>query len=203
MKRTLIVGDVHGCAEELASLVLLTRPKRLVLLGDLFTKGPDPAGVWKIIRAQEAEAILGNHDAWVLDAWGRDVGRKRAPISRAAFRWLAKRPLFVRGSGWVAVHAGIHPRRGPKGTPRRDAIAMRRFPSGGEGSPNPFWWELYSGPPLVVYGHDARRGLVDRRPDTLGLDTGCVYGGRLTGYLVEDDRVVSVPAARAYRSVKG
>ena len=36
---------------------------------------------------------------------------------------------------------------------------------------------------MVIYGHDARRGPQDHRPYTLGLDTGCVYGGQLTGYV--------------------
>ena len=52
----------------------------------------------------------------------------------------------------------------------------------------------------MIYGHDAVRGLQDHRPRTLGLDTGCVYGGVLTGYLLEDDRIVSVPAMSRYRS---
>jgi hypothetical protein len=50
----------------------------------------------------------------------------------------------------------------------------------------------------VLHGHDARRGLIDRRPWTLGLDTGCVYGGALTGYLLEEDRLLQVPARRMH-----
>ena len=52
-----------------------------------------------------------------------------------------------------------------------------------------------------MYGHDAARGLQDHRPHTLGLDTGCVYGGALTGYLVEADRLVRVAAQETYRPV--
>jgi diadenosine tetraphosphatase ApaH/serine/threonine PP2A family protein phosphatase len=54
---------------------------------------------------------------------------------------------------------------------------------------------------LVVYGHDAVRGLVDHRPRTLGIDTGCVYGRQLTGYLLEADQLISADAQRVYRPV--
>ena len=76
---------------------------------------------------------------------------------------------------------------------------MRRFPM--DEPEADFWWRQYEGPPLVLYGHDAVRGLQDHRPHSLGLDTGCVYGGQLTGYLLEADRILSVPALAAYRPV--
>ena len=52
---------------------------------------------------------------------------------------------------------------------------------------------------MLVFGHWARKGLV-HRTWVRGLDTGCVWGGRLTAWIAEDDRLVSVPARRAYAS---
>ncbi len=195
MSRTLFVGDVHGCAGELRALLALARPERLVLVGDLFTKGPDPQGVWDIVREWNADAVLGNHDVAVLERWRPG---ERLPL--AAFDWLAARPLWLTGPGWRCVHAGISP-VGLEATRRDELLNLRRWPDGGEGSKNPFWWELVRGPPLTIYGHDARRGLNDRRPHTLGLDSGCVYGGRLTGYMLEEGRVLSVPAERVWKAV--
>ncbi len=200
MSRTLFVGDVHGCSAELRALLDQARAERVILLGDLFTKGPDPAGVWQLVVEHGCESVLGNHDQAVL---GR---RKKASLAgalpRAARTWLAERPLMLEGDGpagpWLAVHAGIDPVRGPAGTSADKATVVRRFPDDADPS-NPFWWELWTGPPLVLYGHDAVRGLVDRRPHSLGLDTGCVYGRQLSGYLLEEDRLLSVPAARVYR----
>jgi hypothetical protein len=58
------------------------------------------------------------------------------------------------------------------------------------------------GPETVVFGHDARQGLVDHRPFgsplCIGLDTGCVYGGMLTAWSPELDRFVQVPARKAW-----
>lgn len=197
MSRTLFIGDVHGCADELAALVREARPTRLILVGDLFRKGPDNLGVWRYVSEMGAEAVMGNHEDRLLRAWGADRAAAGLPDSCRA--WIRDLPLFIEGPGWIAVHAGLHPTLGREGTPRDMALVLRRFPDDTPG--NPFWWERYTGDRLVIYGHDAVRGLRDHRPRTLGLDTGCVYGGRLTGYLLEEDRLVSVPARRAYRSM--
>jgi hypothetical protein len=190
MGRTLFVGDVHGCADELDKLLRKARPTRVVLLGDLFTKGPDPRGVWSLIREWSAEAVLGNHDDDVLSTW--KPGKK---LPKKAHRWLAERPLTLTGRHrdrpWVAVHAGVHPRRGHRATTREQAMHMRTW----KGRP---WYKAYRQERLVLHGHDARGGLVDLRPRTLCLDTACVRGGRLTGYLLEKDRVLSVKARRDY-----
>ncbi len=200
---TLIVGDVHGCAAELAALLAKARPARVMLAGDLFTKGPDAPGVWRIIQDVDAEAVLGNHDHALL----RRPERARAlGLPPAALDWMAALPLTRKVGGGVVpitvVHGGLHPTGGAKATDRRLATTLRRWPDDRDPA-HPFWWQRYTGARLVVYGHDAVRGLQDHRPRTLGLDTGCVYGGWLTGYLVEDDALVSVPAARVYQAPGG
>jgi bis(5'-nucleosyl)-tetraphosphatase (symmetrical) len=64
-----------------------------------------------------------------------------------------------------------------------------------EECPPPFrpWDRFYEGRTLVVHGHWARRGAY-RGKRTMGLDSGCVYGGMLTGWCLEEDRIVQVPA---------
>lgn len=196
--RTLFVGDVHGCAESLRQLLDDARPDRVVLLGDLFAKGPDPGGVWALIRDRGAEAVLGNHDAKMLRLWDTPGETPHHLACRAlpeeARSWIATLPLFRYGAGWVAVHAGLHPQDGVEGTPRRTALVVRRWPDD-ENPEHPFWWRLWNGPPRVFYGHDAVRGLQVHRW-SVGLDTGAVYGNELTGYLLEDEQVVQVPGWR-------
>jgi bis(5'-nucleosyl)-tetraphosphatase (symmetrical) len=52
----------------------------------------------------------------------------------------------------------------------------------------------------IVFGHWAQRGLV-LAPGLRGLDTGCVWGGRLTAWIAEEDRCVDVPAQRAWAAI--
>ena len=187
--RTLFVGDVHACADELEALLELTQPTRIILLGDLFTKGPHPKRLWKLIKKHRMETVLGNHDQYTLLV-------KKKSLPQEAYEWLACAPLFIRGKGFCAVHAGLNP-EGP--TLFEEAIYMRRWPMSQKKAP--FWWKDYRGDILVLYGHDAIRSLQDHRPYTLGLDSGCVYGGSLTGYVLEEDRLYQVKAKKAYRPV--
>ncbi len=78
-----------------------------------------------------------------------------------------------------------------------DARGVRsRFDREPERCPPPFspWDHFYQGDPLVVHGHWARRGHY-RGTKTLGLDSGCVYGGPLTAWCQDEDRIVQIPAA--------
>jgi len=194
MSRTLFVGDVHSCARELEALLELTQPTRVILVGDVFNKGPDPEGTWDLIQQWKVESVLGNHDVAVLKK--AEDGDLRAPA--AALRWLQDLPLTLETDDWVVVHGGLNPTG--EETTKEQCISLRRWPDDSDPH-NPFWWELYRGHRMVLYGHDAVRGLQDHRPNTLGLDTGCVYGGALTGFIFEEDRLVSVPALKAYKPI--
>jgi hypothetical protein len=208
--RTLVVGDVHGCADELAELLDRVGPERVVLVGDLFTRGPDPLGVWRHIDLAGAEGVLGNHDAAMLDIVDQDrrtedrpaalAVRKLASVEDEWLPWLRERPLFLPVDRWLVVHAGLHPTGGREQTTRKMALTMRRWPDEQKGQP--FWWQVYEGEQAVLFGHDAMRGHVkvlrEGRPLLVGLDTGCVYGGQLSGWLVEEEELVQVRARRTY-----
>lgn len=63
--RTLIIGDVHGCIDELRDLLteLQYRPgaDRLYFIGDLINKGPSSLEVFRYFQSLDAVSILGNH----------------------------------------------------------------------------------------------------------------------------------------------
>jgi len=64
-----VVGDIHGCADELGDLVqrlALGPDDRLLAVGDLFHRGPDPCGVMERLDAAGAAFVLGNHEHVVL-----------------------------------------------------------------------------------------------------------------------------------------
>lgn len=152
-----IVGDVHGCARELRDLVAKARQRvgqfQLVLVGDLFTKGPDPVGVFDLIHEFDAICIKGNHD-WAL--WAAMMQAQRRGLQslpehtqqtlhlvrhhrRALFDFVNALPHALKTNvqpnrerkGWesiypmVVVHAGIDPVAGVSATPERMLLTAR------------------------------------------------------------------------------
>jgi len=136
--------------------------------------------------------------------------------------WLARRPFVRAWDDVTLVHAGLHPHwQAPEQElagldplvpdPLVDFATRVRFctadgerPAADWPEPKPPfrpWYELLPERPghTVVFGHWARAGLVVR-PGLRGLDTGCVWGRKLTAWIAEEDRVVQVEAGRAYAS---
>jgi hypothetical protein len=234
MGRTLLVGDVHGCHDELASLVAaakLTKADRLVLVGDLVARGPESGKVVEFARAHDALRVRGNHEAHLLN-WRHGERNKLPPsgipkrlsaahqkaadqLSEADWAYLEAAPvtLDLPEHAIRVVHAGMDPRL-PWSEQAVDVlITIRHVKNDDDAAEAIPWGSLYQGPPHVVFGHDARAGLQIHAWCT-GLDTGCVYGGMLTGMLLEAGQTVpadptertalllSVPAARRYYAVK-
>ena len=221
-----MIGDVHACADELREmldvLVELRGVTRVVLTGDLLTKGPDPAGTVGAIDAFadagfEIASVCGNQDLRTFRSLERlAAGTPLDRISRsdrgvyarlvrgdmveAAWRRLAGTISRVEAQAGNAtvVHAGIRPEIGLANTDPHDKIHLK--PEAG-GSP---WWNDYAGDDgLIVCGHkpvDAPiRSVRNARPVAVNVDTGCVAGGSLTAYLVERDEFIAVES----RQVRG
>jgi len=222
MPRHLVVGDVHGCLGELTGLLdLVADPERaLVFVGDLVAKGPDSRGVLALARERGARAVLGNHDKHALrwldaqEAGAEPPGRSAAhsamcaSFGRADWDYLRALPCYLRLEHVeaIVVHAGLVPGVALEQQEEECMISMRTLRSDGrpskrlgDGVP---WASLWRGPELVVFGHDAVTGL-QRHRHAIGLDTGCVYGGRLTGLLLPEREVVSVPALGRHSEPEG
>jgi bis(5'-nucleosyl)-tetraphosphatase (symmetrical) len=198
MRDVLFVGDVQGCAAELRDLLEVAGfdpvRHRLALCGDLINRGPDSAGVLELARRLDARAVIGNHEVALLEGERSatlDVVRQQLGDSLGQWlAWLESRPLFIREDGYILVHAGIAPGKRPEQCTRTELTEIRTV----DGRP---WFDFWPGPETVIFGHWAQRGKVDL-PLCKGLDTGCVYGGRLTGLWWPRLEWVSVPARRRW-----
>jgi len=211
-QRTIVIGDVHGCYEELQDLLraVKVRPDdRLISVGDLICKGPDSRRVMEWAMAQpNLECVLGNHELRFLNCRRRDVIPNIKPTDLAtyqqlgdkyedAMRFIARWPLTVSGEGFTVVHAGFDPREGLEWQSDVQLTTMRRLRDTDEP-----WYEGYKDSRLVVFGHWAKPEPLVRR-NAIGLDTGCVYGGALTALILPERRLVGVPARRAYQNKEG
>lgn len=217
-ERTLIIGDVHGCASELATLLNETDANptrdRILFVGDLINKGPSTKDVWQIFRSLGATSILGNHEMCVLDILaGRasqhrrfldDLERTFGEHLNAFVEDVKHWPLWLEEEGLWVVHAGLVPGKHPRDCDPWTLVTIRTWDGEGRdlhNRANPAWFDLYDDDALVVFGHWAALGGVNK-PKVVGLDTGCVYGGMLSCLVLPERRFVRVKARKAYCPVR-
>ena len=202
--RTIFIGDVHGCFIELLSLLECIRPTprdRLIFLGDLCNRGPQPAETIRLIAERNYECVLGNHEDHYLRNSDQEMYRQlRNELTDDLHHWIVNLPLWIETEKFIAVHAGVQPGKSPSDTPRKTLLNIRTWDEKGEDlndPTNPPWYLFYHGTKPVFYGHWASKGL-NLRENTFGLDSGCVYGGRLTAYVLETEEKIDVPSQKIY-----
>jgi len=179
--RVIVVGDVHGCVDELRDILKLAdfRPgDQVIFLGDLVAKGPDSVAVVKIAREIGARSVRGNHDFEVIRWWSAQMNGLSSSVSvnmehlkiaqdldREDHEWLFNCPWFIRipEMKYLLVHAGFVP--GVDLYQQNPLLMMNMrsvLPNGiitNRYVANSPWASYWKGPETVVYGHDAYRGL--------------------------------------------
>ncbi|HVV73866.1 MAG TPA: polynucleotide kinase-phosphatase, partial [Verrucomicrobiae bacterium] len=228
-----IIGDVHGCYDELIALLLELgysqqeglwchpEGRKPVFLGDLVDRGPDTPGVLRVVmplvQAGLAWCVPGNHDTKLLK-WlnGKNVkiahGLQESidQLETAGPEFMETVKKFIDGlishyvfddGNLVVAHAGLKEEMQGRGSG-----AVREFCLYGEttGEIDEFglpvrinWAADYKGKAQVVYGHTPvpNAQWLNR---TIDIDTGCVFGGKLTALRYPERVLVSIPAARVY-----
>lgn len=232
-----IIGDVHGCIDELLDLLAqlgycvarengayqVTPPagRKAVFVGDLVDRGEGIPGVLRLamsmVEAGAALCVPGNHDMkLVRKLKGRDVqithgladSLAQLEVETPEFREkvcafldsLVSHYVFDDGK-LVVAHAGMKEEMQGRGSGK-----VRDFALYGDttGETDEFglpvrgnWATEYRGKAMVVYGHTpvAEAEWLNR---TINIDTGCVFGGKLTALRYPERELVSVPARKTY-----
>ena len=236
-----IIGDVHGCCDELEGLLqelgyeqtddgenpLYRHPggRKAVFLGDLVDRGHRVLDTIYLVRgmvqAGEAWCLPGNHDMKLVRALrGRNVqithglDRSLGEIEAlpAERREIVKKEVvdfldglvshYVYDAGRLVVaHAGMREEMQGRGSGKVRDFALYGETTGETdefGLPVRYNWALeYRGSARVVYGHTPVP-----EPEwlnkTVNIDTGCVFGGKLTALRYPELEFVSVPARQTY-----
>jgi protein phosphatase len=236
-----IIGDVHGCFDELHELLTalgytiestsravgehyqVSHPggRKAVFVGDLVDRGPAVPAVLRLVMDMVASDVAlcvpGNHDTRLLrKLQGKEVNMKHGIVE--TLEQLEQEPpalkdrinTFLDGlishyvlddGKLVVAHAGL--KASMQG---RAARAVRDFALYGEttgeidefGLPVRYdWASEYRGRAMVVYGHTPVAE-PEWLNNTMNIDTGCVFGGKLTALSYPEKTLLSVPARREY-----
>jgi protein phosphatase len=236
-----IIGDVHGCTDELETLlgklgytvawsdaagerrVTVAPPpgRRLIFVGDLVDRGPRTPDVLRIVMSAAAAGIAfcvpGNHDAkflrW-LDGHNvtlthgleRSVAQMKAEpraFHQAVKAFLEALPshIWCDGGRLVVAHAGL-----TADMIGRSTAAVRSFclygdtdgATDAQGLAIRYHWAAgYRGETTIVYGHTPVADAAWLN-NTLCLDTGCCFGGKMSALRWPEREIVAVPAVSQY-----
>lgn len=226
-----IIGDIHGCYEELQELLTLLgysleglghpENRKLIFLGDLADRGKDAPGVLRLVmegvKSGRAYCVCGNHEEKLLRylegknlnlGHGLDKTVEQLNKHSDAFKTEVKEFIenlqshYVLDGGMLVVaHAGL-----PEKMHGKPAGSVKAFAAYGQttgqvderGYPirDP-WPDEYHGKALVVYGHTPVAE-PDWCNNTVNIDTGCVFGGRLSSLRYPEKEVVAVKAKEVY-----
>jgi protein phosphatase len=232
-----IIGDVHGCFDELLELmknlgysiekngdgyhVGVPEGRKAIFLGDLVDRGPKIPEVLRVVmsmaEAGTALCVPGNHDMKLLQKLrGKDVKMTHgladsvAQLAGESLEFKSRVSEFLDGlishyvldeGKLVVAHAGMKEEMQGRGSGAIRSFAMFGETTGETdefGLPVRYNWSAdYRGRATVVYGHTpvAEPQWLNR---TMNVDTGCVFGGKLTALRYPEKELVSVPAHRTY-----
>ncbi len=224
-----IIGDVHGCASELETLLTKlgyvdgTHPegRTAVFVGDLVDRGPDTPGVLRrvmsMVGSGTALCVPGNHENKLgRHLKGRSVQHTHGlaetveQLAAESKEFRAQVREFVDGlvshyvldgGKLVVCHAGLPEKYHGRTSGRVRSHALYGDTTGETdefGLPVRYpWAEEYRGKAAVVYGHTPVPTATWLN-NTICLDTGAVFGGRLTALRWPERELVDVPAERVW-----
>lgn len=219
MSKLIIYGDIHGCLDELITLRKKIKVKSEdieVCVGDIITKGSNSNKTLKFLRKKGIFSVLGNNEDALLKYINEkdkraliklDEDKKNIVknLSLKDIEFLNALPYFIQIDRYTIVHGGLQNYMKLDNLNKRDKdkILRMRYLSpdgntlikyGNETKKSVFWADMYDGSNgFVIYGHQ-RFKEPRLSPFAIGLDTGCVYGDKLTALVIEEGekRFVSI-----------
>ena len=211
----LVIGDIHGCYDELMELIEISgisADDHIIALGDIVDRGPDSPKVVEFFRtASNASAILGNHER-------KHIRSHKGITSPATSQYLARLqfvdnqyieaikyfetlPLYIDLPEATLIHGALEP--GVELSMQDVKVITGNI--GGEKYLNKKyskpWYELYDGEKPVIAGHINYNGNdtpMIYKDRIFFIDTSCCQGYSLTGIILPDFRICSVKSSKCY-----
>ncbi|MFD5818449.1 polynucleotide kinase-phosphatase [Streptomyces sp. NPDC127038] len=224
-----IVGDIHGCASELETLLgklgyvdgVHPEGRTAVFVGDLVDRGPDSPGVLRrvmsMVGSGNALCVPGNHEnklgrylkgrqvqhthglAETIEQMDRESEEFRATVREFVDGLVSH--YVLDGGRLVVCHAGLPEKYHGRTSGRVRSHALYGDTTGETdefGLPVRYpWAEDYRGRAAVVYGHTPVPNATWLN-NTICLDTGAVFGGKLSALRWPERELVDVPAERVW-----
>lgn len=204
MPRTIIIGDIHGCFDELCELldkVEIQSDDLLISVGDLVDRGPNPGAVVELFRERpNSIALMGNHErkhVRGIFSYAQEITRLQlGDRYDETVAWMQTLPYYFENDDVRVVHAAMLsgiPLSDQReeilcGSTRGERELTAVFPDG-------YWHDHYTDTKPVVFGHHVTgQEPMIRDGRIYGLDTGACHGWNLTALCLPEFTIHAVPA---------
>jgi len=219
-ERVYVIGDLHGCPDEPAILLRhledkegLSEDDLIVFLGDYIDRGPDSKAVIDLsldfkLRFPKTRFLKGNHEDMMLDflGFGGNLGQAFlynggletiqsygisvfAPptemvsvLPKEHFKFYCELESIIKVDNFILVHAGLNPIRELEEQHDGDVFWIR----------DEFLNNIHSFDKTIVFGHTPHQEIFSHLPYKLGIDTGLVFGNKLSCIELRSGKVFQI-----------
>jgi serine/threonine protein phosphatase 1 len=204
MPTHIAIGDIHGMFLSLGTLLMkLPEEGELVFLGDYIDRGSGSKQVITYLqlidRVRPCIFLRGNHEQWAIDTasgdphdnqyWLSNGGMQTydsydGPITEEHLEFIRQTKMYYETDDYIFVHAGMSPGiTSLADTSEKTLLWVRES----------FLYSDYDWGKLVIHGHTVTyNGRPDIQANRIGIDTGAVYGGKLTALLLPEMEIIMV-----------
>ena len=216
--RLVVYGDIHGCYDEFISLrdrLNIQSNDIEASVGDFITKGKDSIKTLEFIMNNNIQAVIGNNEDKILrylryknrlednsielDSQAKEIADN---LTKRHIDFLQGLTVYLRFKNVTILHGGIQNHINLANLSKKEihkVLRMRYLDKNGEYLPlnkvherSIFWADAYDGHEgFIVYGHNCFQE-IKKSKFALGIDTGCVYGNKLTAALFENGELLDI-----------
>jgi len=208
MARTFVVGDIHGCFDELMALlekVSLQSDDLVISVGDIVDRGNKSLEVYHFFKNRPNSVVLiGNHERKHINhilSYAQEIVKVQFKDEYLDFlNWAKTLPYYYETPEAIVVHAAFEH---DKSLSEQREEVLCGSTSGeryleSKYTPNTYWTDYYTGSKPIIFGHHVVGDSPKIKNNTYGIDTGSCHGDFLTMIELPSFAVHQVKAKKDY-----
>ncbi len=208
MKRTIVVGDIHGCFDEFRMLLVkvnITSSDEIISLGDIVDRGPKSKELFHFFKNRpNTKVLMGNHERKHLNNvlnYSQEIVKIQFGKEYKEFvDWLKTLDYYYETRDAIIVHAFFeHDKHLSEqradvlaGTTAGSKYLDKKYPN------DSYWCQYYTGNKPIIYGHHVVGDSPKIINNTYGIDTGACHGGYLTAIELPSFKIHQIKATKDY-----
>ena len=208
MNRIIVIGDIHGCYDELQELIKkigIKEEDTIISLGDILDRGPKSLEVYDyLINRPNTIVLMGNHERKHLKgilSYAQEIVKVQfGSRYQELIAWIKDLEYYYTTPNEIIVHAAFETDKKIEeqredvlsGSTSGERYLEKKYEEG------TYWQEYYQGDKAIIYGHH----VVGEKPkyinNTIGIDTGSCHGDYLTAIILPSREIIQVKSRKDY-----